>query len=59
MSFLSISVMFPLSPNMEFDLQDDEQDDDDIINKKTIGSTKTRLQTSSYKEKSGHITASS
>jgi hypothetical protein len=46
---------------MEFDLQDDDEkeEDDDIINKKTIGSTKTRLHTSSYKEKSGHITASS
>ena len=61
MSFKTISVMYPLSPSMEFDLQDDDEkeEDDDIISKKTIGSTKTRLHTSSYKEKSGHITASS
>ena len=59
MSLQHISVMYPLSPSMEFDLQDDEKEDDDIINKKSIGSTKTRLHTSAYKEKSGHITASS
>lgn len=49
---------------MEFDLKDEEEneDEDDIINKSTLtsagGSTKTRLQ-SSYREKAGHIAATS
>ena len=48
---------------MEFDLKDDEEieEDDEVINKTSItpGSTKTRLQSSSYREKAGHIAASS
>ena len=50
---------------MEFDLKDEEEndDEDDIISKSTLtsagGSTKTRLQSSSYREKACHIAASS
>ena len=48
---------------MEFDLKDDEEneEEDEIINNTSIttGSTKTRLQSSSYREKAGHIAASS
>ena len=50
---------------MEFDLKDEEEneDEDDIISKSTLtsagGSTKTRLQSSSYREKAGHIAATS
>ena len=57
-------VIYPLSPSMEFDLKEEEdiEDEDDTINKASLatsgGSTKTRLQ-SSYREKAGHIAASS
>lgn len=45
---------------MEFDLKDEEDDDEeDEIIAATGGSTKTRLQSSSYREKAGHIAASS
>ena len=45
---------------MEFDLKDEEEDDEeDEIIVATGGSTKTRLQSSSYREKAGHIAASS
>ena len=45
---------------MEFDLKDEEEDDEeDEIIAATGGSTKTRLQSSSYREKAGHIAASS
>ena len=53
--------MYPLSPNMDLDLEDDEKDDEDMKAKSLISSTKmTRIQ-SSYREdavKAGHITAS-
>ena len=45
---------------MEFDLKDEEDDDEeDEIIAATGGSTKTRLQSSSYREKAGHIAATS
>ena len=62
---IPILVIYPLSPSMEFDLKDEEEneDEDDIISKSTLtsagGSTKTRLQSSSYREKAGHIAATS
>ena len=51
-----ISVMYPLSPNLELDMEEDEKDeDDDMIG--TVAMKSTRLQASSYNEKSGHIKA--
>ena len=53
-----ISVMYPLSPNLELDMEEDEKDeDDDIIGKHSVAMKSTRLQASSYSEKSGHINA--
>ena len=53
-----ISVMYPLSPNLELDMEEDEKDeDDDVIGKHSVGMKSTRLQASSYSEKSGHIKA--
>ena len=53
-----ISVMYPLSPNLELDMEEDEKDeDDDIIGKHSVAMKSTRLQASSYSEKSGHIKA--
>ena len=50
------SVMYPLSPNLELDMEEDEKDeDDDMIG--TVAMKSTRLQASSYNEKSGHIKA--
>merc|ERR1712141_584568 len=43
-------VMYPLSPNLELDMEDDE-----MIG--TVAMKSARLQTSSYNEKSGHIKA--
>ena len=52
------SVMYPLSPNLELDMEEDEKDeDDDIIGKHSVAMKSTRLQASSYSEKSGHIKA--
>lgn len=51
-------VMYPLSPNLELDMEEDEKDeDDDIIGKHSVAMKSTRLQASSYSEKSGHIKA--
>lgn len=55
-------VMYPLSPSLELDLEDEEkeEEEDSMVNKNSIASTKTtRLQSSAYREKSGHIAASS
>ena len=50
--------MYPLSPNLELDMEEDEKDDDDdVIGKHSVGMKSTRLQASSYSEKSGHIKA--
>ena len=50
------SVMYPLSPNLELDMEEDEKDeDDDMIG--TVAMKSTRLQASSYNEKSGHMKA--
>lgn len=54
--------MYPLSPSLELDLEDEEkeEEEDSMVNKNSIASTKTtRLQSSAYREKSGHIAASS
>ena len=48
--------MYPLSPNLELDMEEDEKDeDDDMIG--TVAMKSTRLQASSYNEKSGHMKA--
>ena len=55
-----VSVMYPLSPNLELDMEEDEkdiEDDDDMLGKHSVGMTSTRLQASSYNEKSEHIKA--